>query len=87
MPSSNGSAAFLRCWTRKEAYVKALGEGLTHPLADFDVSVGASEAALLAVRNVPWRAADWGLLDFDLGPWAIAALAWWRGSEHPWRPS
>jgi 4'-phosphopantetheinyl transferase len=69
-------AAFFRCWTRKEAYVKARGEGLSLPLQQFDVSVAADESqALLATRPDPSEASRWILRDLPTGPGYEAALA------------
>lgn len=68
-------AAFHRCWTRKEAYLKARGIGITVPLDSFEVEVrpGAS-ARILATRPDPADAARWTLHDLDLGPGFAAAL-------------
>jgi 4'-phosphopantetheinyl transferase len=69
-------AAFFRCWTRKEAYVKALGEGLSLPLHQFDVSVAPDELqALLATRPDPSEASRWMVRDLQTGPGYAAALA------------
>ena len=44
LPRAEQELAFFRCWTRKEAYVKAVGTGLSAPLHDFQVSLQQSEA-------------------------------------------
>ena len=67
-------SAFFRCWTRKEAYVKARGEGLSLPLDQFDVSVDKS-CALLATRPDASEAARWTLRDLPMSPGYAAALA------------
>ena len=43
--------AFYSCWTGKEAFLKALGSGLAHPLDSFDVSVDESHPRLVALRG------------------------------------
>jgi len=69
-------AAFFRCWTRKEAYIKAKGEGLSLPLHQFDVSIEASEGQLLlATRPDSSEASRWILRDFPAAPGYVAALA------------
>jgi len=67
--------AFFDCWTRKEAYVKAIGEGLSHPLHQFDVSLVPGEpAALVATRPDPMEAARWTMVGLELGKEYAAAV-------------
>lgn len=78
--------AFYACWTRKEAYIKATGRGLSQPLDRFEVSVSPDEPpALLGVEGHPHEARQWMLIDLTPSPGYAAALAvesttypWWR---------
>src|SRR5262245_57069798 len=68
--------AFFDCWTRKEAYVKARGEGLSLPLDQFDVSLRPGEPArLVATRPDPAEATRWRLSGLDVADGYKAALA------------
>jgi len=68
--------AFYSCWTRKEAYVKARGEGLSLPLDQFDVSLRPNEPArLIATRPDPDDAKRWHLSGLGVADGYKAALA------------
>ena len=70
-----GFEAFFRCWTRKEAYIKAIGTGLSLPLHQFDVSIKAGDQdALLATRPDGSEAGRWSLREVPAGPGYVAAL-------------
>jgi 4'-phosphopantetheinyl transferase len=76
IPEHSRYAAFFRCWTRKEAYIKARGEGLSHPLHQFDVSLALGQAAaLLGTRPDAAEAKRWVLWDLAISPEYAAALA------------
>jgi 4'-phosphopantetheinyl transferase len=76
LPAAAKHEAFFNCWTRKEAYIKAHGEGLSLPLDQFDVSLAPGEpAALLATRNDPREVQRWSLQALTPGPGYVAALA------------
>lgn len=76
VPPNHRMEAFFNCWTRKEAYIKARGEGLTFPLGDFVVNMIPGEPArLLTVRDAPQEAARWVLRELDPGPGYVAAVA------------
>src|SRR5439155_2208354 len=75
LPAQEQHEAFFRCWTRKEAYIKALGEGLSHPLHQFDVSLRKTAVALLATRPVASDAAGWFLHAVPLPEGYVGAVA------------
>ncbi len=68
--------AFFTCWTRKEAYLKARGEGLSFPLDQFTVSFLPGEPPrLLTVKNNPSEVERWTLFHLEPSPGYAAALA------------
>jgi len=75
--------AFFACWTRKEAYIKATGEGLSLGLDQFAVSLVPGEpAALLWTEGDPQEARRWCLHALDPGPGYAAAIC---VGGHDWR--
>lgn len=67
--------AFYRCWTRKEAYIKARGMGLSLPLDLFDVSMKPGEpAALLASREDAREMGRWRFEELEVGEGYVGAL-------------
>jgi len=70
------AAAFFRCWTRKEAFIKATGDGLSRPLDAFDVTLGPGDPArLLHVRGEPETARRFWLEDLQPVAGFAGALA------------
>jgi 4'-phosphopantetheinyl transferase len=66
---------FLNCWTRKEAFIKALGDGLHYPLDRFDVSLAPGEPArILRVEDTTGESCGWRLESFTPTPGHVAAL-------------
>jgi 4'-phosphopantetheinyl transferase len=52
--------SFYRCWTRKESFIKALGQGLSFPLSGFAVSLEPDgEQLLLTCDEAPSQLARW----------------------------
>lgn len=69
-------AAFYRCWTRKEAYLKGAGSGFSQPSTGFDVSLLPDEPpALLAHRGDPDEVRRWSIVDLPVPEGYRAALA------------
>lgn len=90
LPAHEQPLAFFNCWTRKEAFVKARGEGLSLPLDRFEVSLAPGQPpALLRVVDAPDEAARWSLHAFAPAAGYVAALVvegrGWRLSAYDWQ--
>ena len=75
LPKPARTPAFFRCWTRKEAFIKATGEGLTRALDTFSVSLDTGEPArFVSIGEDPGETARWSMFDLAPAPGYAAAL-------------
>jgi 4'-phosphopantetheinyl transferase len=76
LPAALQEEAFFLCWSRKEAYIKARGKGLSLPLDQFDVSLAPDEPPrLLGSREEPQVAESWSLYALSPGRGYVGSLA------------
>jgi 4'-phosphopantetheinyl transferase len=74
-PPNEKHAAFFRCWTGKEAYVKAVGDGLVQPLHQIEI-VWAADGPRIRVHpdEHPQPTIGWSLQELDAAPGYMAAV-------------
>jgi len=76
LPPGQRIIGFFNCWTRKEAYIKAHGLGLSLPLDSFDVTLIPNEPATLrATRPNLEETVRWTLVSLEVGSGYAGALA------------
>lgn len=90
VPEPEKMHAFFNCWTRKEAYIKAIGQGLACPLGSFAVTLRPEEPAqLLHINHSPEAAAKWQLHSLIPAKGYVGAVLVegedWRFSQFAWQ--
>jgi 4'-phosphopantetheinyl transferase len=90
--SDERTTAFYRCWTRKEAYVKARGDGLSLSLDRFEVPLAPGAAhAVASSQDYPADAMRWGLRELVPTPSHLGAVvvegAEWTLRTWVWPPA
>jgi len=75
LPAAEKMQGFFNCWTRKEAYIKATGDGLSMPLDCFEVSlIPHAPARFLQIEGAPVAELLWSLRALEPAPGYVAAL-------------
>ena len=84
LPKDDHQVGFFTCWTRKEAFIKALGIGLSYPLNKFTVSIDQhpkhwtlqiENTEKMAMAGVETNFKNWSFLTLNQTPKYAAALA------------
>jgi 4'-phosphopantetheinyl transferase len=75
LPEADKPLAFLHAWTRKEAYLKGCGAGLSGPFTDVEVTMTRGEPTRLLSTGATGRAGDWWLADLPSPGTYIGAVA------------
>ena len=77
LPPDAQTTAFFRCWTRKEAFIKAKGDGLGYSLQAFEVSLLEQQPAVVKsiAGQTPTQVAGWRLHHFEPAPGIVGAIA------------
>ena len=77
LATSERLGAFFRCWTRKEAFMKALGEGFSRPPGSFSVNFEAGQSPrILHDDHDPSAPNRWNLAEVCLRDDYVCAVAW-----------
>lgn len=77
LPETERHRAFFLAWTRKEAIIKARGDGLSLPLNQFGVTILAEDPVrVLHTDWVPGQELDWNLRAFTVAKEIPGAVAW-----------
>lgn len=75
LPKEFQVKAFFDCWTRKEAFIKAVGHGLSYPLKEFSVSLAPDQTPkLLSVKNFGDKAENWQIEELNVAANYAAAV-------------
>lgn len=74
-PPHQRALSFFLCWTRKEAFSKAHGDGLSFALDRYQVACRPGDPArILAIDGSAAAAAQWSVFDLEAPPGFVSAL-------------
>jgi 4'-phosphopantetheinyl transferase len=77
LSANDKASGFFNCWTRKEAYIKAMGGGLSIPLDSFRVTLRPGAAArMVSLDGSNHAAGHWTLHHFTPAPGYAGAIAY-----------